>query len=252
MLLWRLIRRIGTGIVCFGLSMACQGQASFSIDHSLFDRILRETVTDGLVDYAKLAQPQYYTDLQTYISQLAEAPFHSMTREEQIATAINAYNANCLNGVLKERKIKTVKEVWFFFKNTKFHLGGKEMSLDSLEQDVLRKMNEPRIHFTIVRATRGGPSLASHAYRGETIESELEEAARLFLRNQTQNRLDREKKTLYLSPILKWFKKDFTTQAPSIKAYVLPFLSDADQSFLKEQPVKIKFLEFDWGLNGHF
>ena len=252
MQLRELIPWIGAGIVCIGLSIPSQGQSSTSFDHSLFDRILQETVTDGVVDYAKLAQPQFYTDLQTYISQLAGAPFSSMTREEQIATAINAYNANCLNGVLKEGKIKSVKEVWFFFKNTKFQLGSKEMNLDSLEQDVLRKMNEPRIHFAIVRATKSGPKLASRAYQGGTLEADLEAAARRFLQDPTKNRLDAEKKTLFLSPVLKWFKKDFTTQAPSVRAYVLPYLSETDQFLVKGHPIKVKFLEYDWGLNGHF
>lgn len=226
-------------------------QESTTFDHTLFDAILRETVTDGVVDYAKLSLR--YQDLQTYLSQLAQAPFDTLPREEKIAMAINAYNANCINAVLREgKKIKSVKDVWFFFKNTKFQLGGKEMTLDSLEHDTLRKMGEPRIHFAITRAARSCPKLASHAYRGATLETDLDQAARAFFLDPARNRLDRDKKTLYLNAMLKWFKKDFTTQATSIAAFVRPYLPEADQLFLKEQAVKVEFLDYDWGLNGHF
>jgi hypothetical protein len=223
-----------------------------TFDHSGFDALLKEVVEDGMVDYAKLAQSQNYQVLQSYLSRLASAPFRKLPQKEQIAMAINAYNANCIHGVLKEGKIKSVRDVWFFFKNTKFHLGGEEMDLDSLEHVVLRNMNEPRFHFAIVNASKSCPKLASQAYRGETLDSDLDRAARDFILDPARNFLDRDKKVLSLSPIFKWFRKDFTVEAPSIKAYVLPFFTEEDQAFIKEPAIKVKFLEYNWDLNGHF
>jgi hypothetical protein len=113
-------------------------------------------------------------------------------------------------------------------------------------------MGEPRIHFAIVCASKSCPKLASRAYRGESLEADLERAARDFFHDPAKNRLDKGKKILYLSSILKWFKDDFTAKAPSVGAFVRPYLPEADQVFIKEQAVKVEFLDYDWDLNGHF
>ncbi len=246
----KLILLCAAGILWVGVGLPAHAEDATTFDHSLFDKVLSGAVRDGEVDYGMMAQK--YQDLQTYLSQLASAPFRSLPREEQIAMAINAYNANCINGVLKGKKIQSVKDVWFFFKNAKFQLGGEEMSLDSLENDVLRKMGEPRIHFALVRAAKGSPILAAHAYCGASLNNDLDQAMRDFIQNSTYNRLDTEKKILYLSPIFKWYKKDFTSRVPSVSAYVRPYLSEADQAVMKDRAVKVKFLDFDWNLNGHY
>jgi uncharacterized protein DUF547 len=223
-----------------------------AFDHSSFDPILKEAVENGAVDYGKVKRR--YGDLQAYLRKLEKANPGEMSRNENLAFYVNAYNAHCINGVLSRGEIDSVKDVLLFFKRTRFVLGGKEMSLDSLEHKVLRPMGEPRIHFAIVCSSLSCPRLASRAYRGATLEEDLTRQAEAFFRDPTKNRLDREAGVFHLSKILKWFKKDFTQKAPSVLAYVEPFLSEADRAYLRKSQgkIKVKFLDYDWGLNGHY
>lgn len=217
-------------------------------DHSRFDHLLRECVTDGVVDYPRFAEK--YSELQAYLDSLTSAPFQDLPHDEKIAMGLNAYNGFCIQGVLSQRNIKSVRDVWYFFKRTRFVLGGQEMSLDSLEHDILRKMGDPRIHFGLVCASKGCPKLSSRAYVASTLNEDLDQAARNFLRDKTKNYLDQEKKRLYLSALFKWFKKDFLIKSPSLIEYVKPYLSEEDSQFLSENKVKVEFLEYDWSLNG--
>ena len=223
-----------------------------AFDHTAFDSILKEAVEDGVVDYGKIKLR--YGDLQAYLREMEKANIEVMSSDEKLAFYINAHNAHCINSVLSQGKIDSVQDVPLFFKHTRFVLAGKEMSLDSLEHDVLRPRGDPRIHFAIVRSSTSDPKLASRAYRGETLEEDLICQAESFFRDPAKNHLDRETGVFYLSKILKWFLKDFTQEAPSLLAYIEPFLNEEDRTYLQENPreIKVEFLDFDWGLNGHY
>lgn len=225
-----------------------EGTVEPAFDHSRFDILLKECVQDGVVDYKLFADK--YSDLQAYLSSLATAPFNQLSQDEKIAMGLNAYNAACIQGVLSQRNLKSVRDVWYFFKRTRFVLGGQEMNLDSLEHDILRKMGEPRIHFALVCPSKSGPKLPSKAFTAATLNDDLDEAARNFLRDPSKNYIDKEKKRLYLSSIFKWFKKDFLVKSPSLVEYVKPYLLEEDQKFLSENKIKVEFLEYDWRLNG--
>lgn len=243
---------VGTlvGLTLSALSVCAWGEGTASLDHSAWDTLLKDTVRDGVVDYAALSQR--YPELQAYLDSLAAAPFESLPREEKLAVGINAYNAQCIAGVLKQGKIKSVRDVWMFFKRTKFVLGGKELSLDNLEHDILRKMGEPRIHFALVCASKSCPKLASKAYTASTLEEDLEARSREFLGDKTRNHLDREQRILHLSSLFKWFKSDFQAKAASVLDFVEPYLPEEDRVFLETEKVKVNFLDYDWSLNGTF
>ncbi|NUN97604.1 MAG: DUF547 domain-containing protein [Candidatus Omnitrophica bacterium] len=243
---------VGTllGLTLGALSACATSEATGSFDHSAWDRLLNDTIRDGVVDYAALSKR--YSELQGFLDALAKAPFESLPREEKLATGINAYNAQCIAGVLKQGKIKSVRDVWMFFKRTRFVLGGKELSLDNLEHDILRKMGEPRIHFALVCASKSCPKLASKAYTASTLEEDLAARTREFLSDKTRNYLDRERRVLHLSSLFKWFKSDFQANAASVLDFVKPYLPEADRRFLEAEKVKINFLDYDWSLNGTF
>lgn len=234
------------GMLAFSL------QDVYAFDNSAFDSILNEAVEDGVVDYGKIKDR--YGDLQAYLRTMEKADTEKMSRNEKLAFYINAYNAHCISGVLSRGEIDSVRDVLLFFKRTRFVLAGEKMSLDSLEHKVLRPMGEPRIHFAIVCSASSCPKLASRAYQGATLEEDLTHQAEAFFRDPTKNRLDREAGVFHMSKILKWFKKDFTKESPSLLAYIEPFLAEEDRSYLQENQgkIEVKFLDYDWGLNGHY
>jgi hypothetical protein len=219
-------------------------------DHSLLDTVLEASVKDGVVNYGQIQKD--YPIFQQYLDTLKTGSFDSLPREERLAIGINAYNAYCIRGVLDAGKIRSVRDVWFFFKNTEFILGGKKMTLDSLEHQVLRKMGEPRIHFALVCASKSCPKLAANSYRAETLDHDLDRAAQEFLDDPSKNRLDREAGIFYLSSIFKWFKDDFRTTKGGVLDFIKPWLSQEDQDYLSKNKVKVKFLKYDWSLNGQW
>ncbi|MCA9446688.1 MAG: DUF547 domain-containing protein [Candidatus Omnitrophica bacterium] len=243
------VRRTLSFILVFGAAFPASAR---TVDHSMWDSILQDSVEDGVVDYGKIQER--YADLQGYLQTLETVPLDELDRNEKMALFINAYNAQCVRGVLDRGEIESVRNVFLFFKRTKFVLGGQDFSLDSLEHEALRPMGDPRIHFAIVCSSKSCPELVNEAYTSENLDAMLDRQARKFLADPEKNRLDREEKTLYLSKIFKWFEEDFTKDQPSILAYVSQYLDDSTAKFLEERKgeIRVEFLPYDWSLNGHY
>ena len=91
---------------------------------------------------------------------------------------INAYNAVTLEGILavyptdsiRKHTDKNSYDIW---NHLKFISGDQQISLNDIEHKVLRKMNEPRIHFAIVCASIGCPRLLNEAYVPQKLEQQL-------------------------------------------------------------------------------
>ena len=247
---------LGSVLSLAGLLFACResGTAQEGLhtnrDHSLWDSILQESVSDGVVDYGKIKSR--YADLQKYLQSLAKIDRKGLSRQERLTLEINAYNAGCINGVLSSGEIKSVEDVGRFFKKTKVTVGGEVLSLDALEHKSLRKLGEPRIHFAIVCASISCPPLISKAYSAEKLDEDLDRQLRSFLADESKNRLDRENGVFHLSKLFKWFREDFTRESSSVLEYIQPFLSNEDRDYVKSNTPKVKFLDYDWNLNGHF
>lgn len=72
------------------------------------------------------------------------------------------------------------------------------------------------------------------------LERQLEKAAEEFLTDPKYNRYKRG--TLHLSKIFEWYKSDFGGTDEALLEYVSSFIEPGEKT-------KIRFLEYDWGLN---
>ena len=122
------------------------------------------------------------------------------------------------------------------------------MTLDHIEHDILRpRFKDPRVHFAINCASKGCPPLRSEPYRANALAQQLDEMTQAFINDTRKNRLERQ--TLYVSSIFKWFSEDFDND-------VVGFFLKYAQGDLKKQlednkgKIKIKYLDYDWSLNG--
>ncbi len=223
-----------------------------AVDHSIWDSILKDSVKNGVVDYGKIKER--YSELQKYLQSLETISLDTLEPNEKMALFINAYNAQCIRGVLDRGDIESVRDVTFFFKRTQFVLGGKDLSLDSLEHTELRPMGDPRIHFAIVCSSKSCPPLRGEAYQAESLDETLDDQASIFLNSEEMNRLDREKKTFYLSKIFKWFAEDFTKDHESVLDFSKGYLPEDSNDFLDRHSgkIRVEFLPYDWSLNGHY
>ncbi|HWP65130.1 MAG TPA: DUF547 domain-containing protein [Candidatus Limnocylindria bacterium] len=215
---------------------------------------------DGFVDYAGL-EKDGQAELRAYLDALesiCRGHYDTWTREQKLAYWINAYNAYTVRLILDHYPLKSIREIGLlpgaaFRKEFIPSKGvrGKTLSLDDIEHEILRKdFSEPRIHFAIVCASKGCPTLRSEAYRAADLERQLDDAARTFVRDSAKNRFDASKRTLYLSSIFKWFREDFERAAKPLPEFVARFADEQTAAGLRAGSVRIEFLDYDWSLNG--
>ncbi|MFK7770027.1 MAG: DUF547 domain-containing protein [Mariniblastus sp.] len=228
------------------------------IDHSAYNTLLQKHVdTDGMVNYKALhASSEDRQVLTQYLAQLGKAD-HSQTatKEAKLAYWINAYNALTIEGILRVYPTTSIRNhtakfigynIW---KNLKLATGGKEISLNDIEHEVLRKMNEPRIHFAIVCASIGCPRLLNEAYVAHRLEQQLVTNTRDFFSRSQNLRIDVNSKTLYLSSIMSWFGTDFgKTQVDQLKM-ISPYFPESAKKFSSAGGYRIAFSDYNWNLN---
>ena len=179
-----------------------------------------------------------HNQLKKYIKTLEENfPKDSWNTNDKLAYWINTYNAITVNLILDNLPIKSIKEI----KNR----WGKKLyknkySLGDIEHKILRKMNEPRIHFAINCASKSCPKLLNESYNGRKLEKQLVEVTKAFLCNPKKNVLKNNQ--VYLSRIFLWFSKDFGTKKEKIN-FIYKY------SGIELINPKFKYLEYDWSLN---
>lgn len=213
--------------------------------HDNFDIILKTYVLEGQVDYINLKENRIKLD--NYLLKLSDIEkddFHNWSEEERLAYLINLYNASTLQLIINHYPVKSIKDIGTFFKGPwkqKFiYLFGEKISLDNLEHDIIRKeYNEARIHMALVCAAKGCPILRSEAYTGTKLNSQLIEQVKLFLSSSNGMLIERNSKRVYLSPIFKWYAKDFPSVIEFVEEYSYENLND----------FKVYWLDYDWDLN---
>lgn len=215
--------------------------------HKPFDHVLRNYVVDGHVNYKSIKSNP---DFVSYLESLELAPSFQ-DKHDELAYWINAYNAFVIKGILDKRSPSTFLGRIGYFKTAKYQVGGKKINLYDLERKVIIPLGEPRIHFAINCASLSCPKLLSRAYRADKLEKQLEDSAKNFINDSTQNRFDRETKVAHISKIFDWFKKDFDTHSGSVQKYLAQYVDDPKLAEdLRSEKYRIQYLKYDWSLNG--
>ncbi|MBH0178242.1 MAG: DUF547 domain-containing protein [Nitrospira sp.] len=223
---------------------------AMKFSHALLGAVLSAHVNDGVVDY-----PAIQTDdrQESYLRQLDRVdPNAFVTRNEQLAFWINAYNAFAIKGIVDGYSPVSYIGRYRYFIGRAYQVGGGTITLYDLERQVLiQQFHEPLIHFAIVCASSSCPRLQPWAYQPSELDRQLDYAARAFVNDPTRNRFDRKRKVASLSKIFDWFAEDFSAAAGSTLAYVARYVGDpALARELVESGYRIEFLEYDWSLNG--
>lgn len=226
------------------------------IDHTAFDQLLKKYVDEnGRVNYKAWHQSSADRDvLKKYLDDMSRAnPDQQATREAKLAYWINAYNAVTIEGILRVYPTTSIRNhtarlfgynIW---KNLIFSAGDKRVSLEDIEHKILRKMNEPRIHFAIVCASIGCPRLLNEAYVGQRLEQQLAGNAKDFFGRQQNLQIDG--RTLKLSQILSWFGSDFGGTQQQQMQKLSPYFPSTAQTLVASGNYQLKFLTYDWDLN---
>jgi len=217
-----------------------------TFDHSKFDRLLAAAVANGRVDYSKFKNN---ADFKAYLASIETASPSSLGNDEALAFWVNAYNALVIKNVLDNPGMRRPTDVQGFFDAKKFKAAGKMLTLNDIENNVIRKQfKEPLIHFGLVCAARSCPPLLSSAYKGSNVKAKLAQNATAYLASQ-YNRYDAKTNTLTLSKIFEWYKGDFGGDA-GIRTFVKKYGTKQMKDGLAASPnATIKYMEYDWAIN---
>ncbi len=218
--------------------------------HALFDAILKENVDpNGAVNYPRIKEDPDFAKYLAYLEKTDPATF--ATKEEQLAFWINAYNALAIKGIIDGLSPRSVFSRISYFKTTDYELAGRKINLYDLERDILIPFNEPRIHFAIVCASTSCPKLITEVYTADKLEQQLEASTINFINNTLKNQFDLDKKIASISKIFDWFPEDFAKASGSVQKYLANYVEDDDISrLLAQDGFKVKYLKYDWSLNG--
>lgn len=235
------------------------------------DQILDQYVRDGMVYYRALRQDRARLD--HYIASIAGVEMSAMSRNEQIAFWLNAYDAIVLKTVVDAYPIqkhsndypaRSIRQIPGAFERLQHRAGGKTMTLDQIEQTVLASFHDPRLYFAIGRGAVGGGRLRSEAYAPDRLEAQLTEVAGECASRPQCVQIDREQGKVWLNSIFSWREKDFVAayaaSAPqpfadrspierAALAYVEPKLLTTEREFLASNQFQMAFKPFDWTLN---
>ncbi|MBT4145990.1 MAG: DUF547 domain-containing protein, partial [Gammaproteobacteria bacterium] len=122
-------------------------------------------------------------------------------------------------------------------------IGGKSVSLDDIENKMIRPMGEPRIHLAIVCASVSCPDLRNQPYMASVLNKQLDAQVSGFLRNDKKG-LYITKDEIVVSKIFKWFKQDFD-KVGGVERFIRGYRSDLPVSY----PIEAE-IDYDWSVNG--
>jgi hypothetical protein len=240
--------------------------------------VLKTYVDDrGMANYRQMkADRQGLDAFVAWLASVDSRTYRGWSEKEKIAFWVNAYNGLTLRVIIDHYPIKkrgglfgfrfpdnSIRQIPGAWDKLKFPVMGKQMTLDEIEHEVLRKeFNEPRIHLALVCAAMGCPPLRHEPYVGNRLDAQFDDQAGRFLQAPRKFRIDRAKKEVHLSSIFKWFGEDFVRNYGTDKAFaghkdseraVLSYISkhvgEQDRNYLVNERYKIKYLDYDWTLN---
>lgn len=243
--------------------------------HSAFEGLLKEYVTPtGEVDYSRWqASTASVSALDTYLAAVSRfspdnAPERFPERNDALAYWIYGYNAYVIRTVLNHWPLASVTDVKApleavkglgFFYQLRFSFGGEFLSLFTVENQRIRaRYRDARIHFVLNCASASCPVIRPELPTGDELEQLMTEAAEGFANDPDNVSVDHASKTVYLSSIFKWFRKDFINDLrangrPSERGLIDYVATLATGSLLDDlgrvDGYDIEFRDYNWDLN---
>ena len=177
---------------------------------------------------------------------LSTDPASLSSREEKMAYWINAYNVLTIDLITTSDEQESIKNLGNIFnspwdKHT-WDIAGKAHSLNHIEHDIIRSMNEPRIHFAVNCAAKSCPDLRAEAYRADKLDAQLEEQTVLTLDNPSKGYNRGNDGIVSVTKIMDWYEEDFDNG--DLNKWLQTYKPDEVAT-----TTKIRFFDYDWSLN---
>ncbi len=241
--------------------------------HRPFDEVLDVYVRDGLVYYRALKGERARFD--RYVATLGATSADTVNgwpANRQLAFWINAYNAFVLQTVIDHYPIRgrapeypagSIRQIPGAFERRTHRAGGRSVTLDALERDVIAGFGDPRALLALGRGASGGGRLKSEAYTSDRLDAQLSTMTSELVTRRELVFVDIANGRLSVNPIFSWREAAFSKLADramavfdqrsplerAVLALIDPLLVPNEAAFLKANTFNMVFHEFDWSLN---
>jgi len=224
-------------IFFFGLiQQSVSAQSSFNENANTF---FEKFVQNGAVDYTGIKQQPEQLNLL-----VKEIENYTLTDDKSnYPFYLNAYNVLVINQIIQNYPIDSPMSIDGFFDKNTFNVAGKNISLNHLENEIIRPTyKDARIHFALVCGAVGCPKLANKAFTNDNVQSLLTKNTRKALNNPDFIKYDGQ--NLAISKIFDWYKEDFGGDAASF----LKFINEYRENAIPEN-TEVGYYEYDWSVN---
>lgn len=224
-------------------------QASLSDWAATLERFVDE---QGRTDFVALSKDT--VQLQRFVDAVGQVSPQSNpelfpSSADVLAYHVNTYNALAMKGVIERgipKKFSNLLKRASFFKFRSVIIGGKKTNLYDYENKVIRPLGDARVHFVLNCMVVDCPRLPTTIFTPQRLEQDLQAASVEFFSKPKHIQINAEKKTVYLSGILKFYTKDYV---PSGKKQDLVEYVNQFRSNKIPQDYKVKFLDYNWTIN---
>lgn len=206
----------------------------------------------GRVDFNDLGMnPASLNEYVAYISEVSPErnPEKFPAAQDRLAYYLNSYNALAMYGVIAHEFPEDFHSLWDragFFKFTRFNIGGREISLYDYENDVIRPLGDPRIHFALNCMVKACPRLPQTPFSAVNLDATLDMLAREFVNHRGHVQVLPSAGLVRLSEIFRFYKKDFVN--PKTAASLIAYINQYRDVPIDEN-LNIEFIAYDWTVN---
>ncbi|MBL4653936.1 MAG: DUF547 domain-containing protein [Flavobacteriales bacterium] len=207
------------------------------------DVFLSKYVSNGRVNYTVIKNNP--TSLDELVELIATQNIKVINETERKAYLINVYNILVIYQIIEAYPISSPMDVPDFFDQNKFDIGGEKMTLNYLENEVIRATyKDPRLHFVLVCGAIGCPVLENFAYSPDKVEAQIEAQTKKAINNSEFVKIDKANATVMLSEIFKWYAEDFRLESKTDIEYINKY-----REVVIPDSCKTRFYSYDWSLN---
>lgn len=210
----------------------------FANAHTFFEK----NVIDGRVRYAHIKE--YPMELTSLVNDAKKIAVTKADADNYKAFWINAYNLLVIQGVVNNYPIASPLDVNGFFDKLTYEVGGETITLNAIENKLLRGNfpEEARFHFVLVCAGLGCPPIINAAYMPSSLEMQLQKQTEKALNDDNFIRFKKNK--VAVSQIFEWYKGDFEQNGKTLIQFINTYRTEK----LPEDG-KVSYYPYDWTLN---
>ena len=231
-------------VISFYVFAQCQ-LCAFSVTDftSRVDKFLYSMVKNGRVNYAGIKSAP--TVLNGLVEEISTASMSGLNSKQKKAFYLNAYNILVIKGIVKNYHVEGPLKIKGFFDEIKYEIAGERLSLNEIENKKIRKVyHDSRIHFALVCAAVGCPTIMAGAYKAPKLDQQLNERTKYSLNSKYFIRVNKAQQKVEISEIFKWYQQDFLDEEKDIITYLNKFRSDKIP-----HSYELNYYSYDWSLN---